>query len=55
MELAEVLSACRRSFFQTANRFHWTPQPASFADLVAIALPSPDPLLKVLVRRRVIA
>jgi len=46
LELADVLAACRKSFFETASRFHWIPQPGSGADLVATELPSPDPLLK---------
>jgi hypothetical protein len=48
VELAEVLAACRMSFFETAGSFHWDPQPGSAANLVATALPSPDPLLKTL-------
>lgn len=44
--LAELLAACRQSFFQTASTYHWTPRTGSAADLVATVLPSPDPLLK---------
>ncbi len=44
-ELADLLAACRRSFYDTVGNFHWTPQPGSTADALAIALPSPDPLL----------
>lgn len=45
-ELADLLAACRRSFYDTVGSFHWTPAPGSVADAVAITLPSPDPLLR---------
>lgn len=44
-EFADLLAACRRSFYDTAGSFHWTPAPGSVAHAVAITLPSPDPLL----------
>lgn len=44
-EFADLLAACRKSLYETAGKFHWTPAPDSTADAVAISLPSPDPLL----------
>ena len=45
-EIADLLAACRKSFYDTVGNFHWTPAPGSVADAVAITLPSPDPLLR---------
>lgn len=43
--IADLLAACRKSFYETVGDFHWTPVSGSFADDVATTLPSPDPLL----------
>ncbi len=45
-ELADLLAACRRAFYDTTGNFHWTPAPQSVAHAVALSLPSPDPLLR---------
>ena len=45
LELAELCHVCRVTFQATADRFHWRPAPGSAAQVLATALPSPDPLL----------
>lgn len=45
-EVADLLAACRKSFYDTVGNFHWTPARGSVADAVATILPSPDPLLR---------
>lgn len=45
LELAELCHICRVAFHVTADRFHWRPAVGSIAEVVAAALPSPDPLL----------
>ena len=43
VELAHLFADCREAFFETADRFHWTPAPGSTAAHAATDLPSPDP------------
>lgn len=43
VEIAGLFVACRDAFFDTAERFHWTPEPGSGAATAALDLPSPDP------------
>jgi hypothetical protein len=45
LELAELCHICRLAFHMTADRFHWRPALESAAEVLAEALPSPDPLL----------
>lgn len=45
LELAELCHLCRVAFHMTADQFHWRPALESAAEVVAAALPSPDPLL----------
>lgn len=44
-ELAQILSACRDAFHETAHEFHWEPVEGSGAADAAAALPSPDPAI----------
>ena len=43
VEIADLFAACRDAFFETADRFHWTPAQRSPAAHTAAELPSPDP------------
>jgi hypothetical protein len=43
VELAHLFVDCRASFFDTADQFHWIPEPGSAAARAAADLPSPDP------------
>lgn len=42
VEIADLFAASRDAFFETADRFHWTPAPESPAAAAADDLPSPD-------------
>jgi hypothetical protein len=43
VEIAHLFAECREAFFETADRFHWTPAPGSAAERATTDLPSPDP------------
>lgn len=43
VEIADLFVASRDAFFETADRFHWTPAQGSAAARAAVELPSPDP------------
>lgn len=43
VEIAGLFVACRDAFFNTADRFRWTPERGSGAETAALDLPSPDP------------
>ncbi len=43
VEIAGLFLACREAFYDTAARYHWTPEPGSGAETDAAHLPSPDP------------
>jgi hypothetical protein len=45
IEIADLFVASRGAFFETADRFHWTPAPGSPAAIAAADLPSPDPAI----------
>jgi hypothetical protein len=42
-EISDLFTTSRGAFFETADRFHWTPAPGSPAAHAAAELPSPDP------------
>ncbi len=46
-EIADLFVAGRDAFFETAERFHWTPGQASPAAQDHADLPSPDPAVTV--------
>lgn len=46
VELAHLFVDCRSAFFDTADAFHWTPEPGSVAASAAADLPSPDPTIE---------
>jgi hypothetical protein len=46
VELAHLFVDCRAAFFDTADQFHWTPEPGSAAAHAAAVLPSPDPTIR---------
>lgn len=45
VELAHLFVDCRAAFFETADHFHWSPEPGSVAARAAAELPSPDPAI----------
>ncbi|GAB7007300.1 hypothetical protein JCM18899A_47750 [Nocardioides sp. AN3] len=45
VELAHLFVDCRAAFFETADRFHWSPELGSVAARAAAELPSPDPAI----------
>jgi hypothetical protein len=46
-KIADLFLASRDAFFETADRFHWTPGQGSPASLAQADLPSPDPAVTV--------
>lgn len=45
VELAHLFVDCRAAFFETADIFHWSPEPGSVAAHASSELPSPDPAI----------
>lgn len=45
VQLAHLFVDCRAAFFETADQFHWNPEPGSGAAHAAAELPSPDPAI----------